>query len=106
MMKSLMSSFGMNERPTSAFNGKVARNTRIETPITMRGCASDHSSERAYQASMAWKILLSLLALSDSASLARRNFELSIGVSVKLTSIDTMIEKVMVQPNGLMNRRV
>src|SRR5215831_7731757 len=30
--------------------------------------------------------------------------ELSIGVSVKLTSIDTMIEKAMVQPNGLMKR--
>ena len=35
----------------------------------------------------------------------RRKRELSIGGSVKLTSIETMIENAMVQPNGLMNRR-
>ena len=42
---------------------------------------------------------------SLSASANFRNRELSIGVSVKLTSIDTMIENAMVKPNGLMNRR-
>ena len=34
-----------------------------------------------------------------------RNRELSIGVSVKLTSIDTRIANAIVQPNGLMKRR-
>ena len=42
---------------------------------------------------------------SFTASASFRNRELSIGVSVKLTSIDTMIENAIVQPNGLMNRR-
>ena len=33
-----------------------------------------------------------------------RKRELSIGVSVKLTSIDTRMANAIVQPNGLMNR--
>mgnify|MGYP003694175871 CR=1 FL=1 len=38
------------------------------------------------------------------ASASFRNRELSIGVSVKLTSIDTRIANAIVQPNGLMKR--
>ena len=41
---------------------------------------------------------------SATASDSLRTRELSIGVSVKLTSIDTTIENAIVQPNGLMNR--
>ena len=42
--------------------------------------------------------LLGLLVFSASARF--RNRELSIGVSVKLTSIDTRIENAIVQPKG------
>ena len=41
---------------------------------------------------------------SAAASDSLRNRELSIGVSVKLTSIETRMAKAIVQPNGLMNR--
>ena len=42
----------------------------------------------------------SFVFLSRSASATFRNRELSIGVSVKLTSIDTRIANAIVQPNG------
>ena len=41
---------------------------------------------------------------SAAASESLRNRELSIGVSVKLTSIETRMANAIVQPNGLMNR--
>jgi hypothetical protein len=59
---------------------------------------------RVYQPSSQWKKPRSLLLRSASASDSFRKRELSIGVSVKLTSIDTRIANAIVQPNGLMNR--
>ncbi len=57
-----------------------------------------------YHPSSQWKNPRSFVLRSAAASDSFRNRELSIGVSVKLTSIDTRIANAIVQPNGLMKR--
>ncbi len=57
---------------------------------------------RVYQMSSQWKNPPSFVFRSAAPSESFRKRELSIGVSVKLTSIDTMIANAIVQPNGLM----
>src|SRR5579864_1491079 len=100
MVYSPMSSLGMNVRPTRRFNGNVKASTAIEIPAMTVPCASDHSSEAVYHSSTLRKNQLSFVLLSLTASVSFRKRELNIGVSVKLTSIDTMIENAIVQPNG------
>src|SRR5262245_48648223 len=100
MRKSPTSSLGRNDRPTIRFSGKVSANTRTEVRPIATGWLSDHSSDEWYQRSIARKKALSFVLLSFSASAILRNRELSIGVSVKLTNIDTRIENAIVQPNG------
>jgi hypothetical protein len=60
----------------------------------------------AYQMSSQWKNPPSFVFRSAAPSESFRKRELSIGVSVKLTSIDTMMANAIVQPNGLMKRFV
>ena len=99
-----MSSLGTNSRPTMRLSGNVSANVTSETAMIANGWSSAQFTRRSYQLSSQWKKPRSLVLASASASASFRNRELSIGVSVKLTSIDTMIANAMVQPNGLMNR--
>src|SRR6266851_6953679 len=100
MVYSPMSSLGMNVRPTRRFNGNVMASTATDISAITAACASDHSSEAVYHSSTLRKNQLSFVLLSLTASLSFRKRELSIGVSVKLTSIDTMIANAIVQPKG------
>src|SRR5262249_62276537 len=87
-------------RPTMRFNGIVRRTKNTVTPMIVIGCAIDQFSDAEYQRSMARKTRLSLVLLSPAASDTFRKRELSIGVSVKLTIIETTIANAIVQPNG------
>ena len=69
-----------------------------------REWSSAQFTRRVYHSSSQWKKPPSFVLRSAAPSASFRNRELSIGVSVKLTSIDTMIANAIVQPNGLMNR--
>src|SRR5260370_19142571 len=93
----------MNERPTMRFNGNVSANTTIDAAMIAIGCASAHSSDAVYRSSSFLKNQLSFVLVSLAASESFRNLELSIGVSVKLTIIDTRMLKFIIQPNGLTN---
>ena len=100
-----MSSFGTKSRPTIRFSGNVSRNVTteiammtpgvIERPVHLPRVPARPASGRSRAP---WSC--DRRARPDSL----RKRELSIGVSVKLTSIDTRIENAIVQPNGLMNR--
>src|SRR5712692_9238263 len=100
MVNSPMSSLGMNDRPTMAFSGNVVANATTAIAMIAPGCSRAHLTEAVYPESSFRKNQLSFVLLSFTASDALRNRELSIGVSVKLTTMDTRIEKVIVQPNG------
>ena len=95
-----MSSLGMNVRPTMLFNGMVRASTTTVMPRMVIGWASAHSSDLEYAWSIQWKKPRSLVFWSRSASAGFRKRALSIGVSVKLTIIDTMIANAIVHPNG------
>ena len=105
IVHSPMSSFGTNSRPTIRFSGKrrtAPSTTEIammpsdgRAPSSPAACTSRRASGRSRAPSS---------CDPPRASDSFRNRELSIGVSVKLTSIDTRIENAIVQPNGLMKR--
>ncbi len=99
-----MSSLGTNSRPTSRLSGTVSRAVTTEIEMMAIGWSSAQFTCRVYHSSSQWKNPRSFVLRSRSASDSFRNRELSIGVRVKLTSIDTMIANAIVQPNGLMNR--
>ena len=96
-----MSSAGTNVRPTIQFSGTVSATSAAETPMIHIGWASVQRSDALYQRSSArnsrW-CLVSSSSVPACAAFSQR--ELSIGVSVKLTIIDTRIANAIVKPNG------
>ena len=90
----------MNVRPIIEFRGKISMKTAAAVARIVSGCASAHSRDPVYHSSIFRNNLLSFVLLSPNASESLRKRELSIGVSVKLTIIDTRIENAIVQPNG------
>ena len=95
-----MSSSGMNVRPTIRLSGIVSRTATTDDADDRARVRQRPGQRRGVPAVDGRKNRLSLVLLSLTASAAFRKRELSIGVSVKLTTIDTMIANAIVQPNG------
>src|SRR4051794_2069712 len=100
-VSSLWSSAGIQSRPTSELSGIAdAKIARLTATITM-GWSSDHARSRPYK----FVHQPNNPDLCDSPCFSPvffdgfKSIELSIGVSVKLTSIETSTENAMVQPN-------
>ena len=100
-VNSFMSSAGTNVRPTIRFSGNVSATSAADMPMIHIGCASVHRSDALYQRSSArnsrWCFVSS--APPPVCHVVSQR-ELSIGVRVKLTIIDTRIANAIVHPKG------
>src|SRR5437870_2428346 len=99
-VNSPVSSSGTNVRPTMRLSGTVIANTTMEMPMMAIGCASVQRRDVLYTWSTLRKNPLSFVFASLSASDSFMKRELSIGVNVKLTTIEIKIENAIVHPNG------
>ena len=100
-----MSSSGTNSRPTMRFNGNAQE--RGQQPRSDDGAADGPAPSSACACTAGPASGRNPIPSTSDRPRRRTGFrkrELSIGVSVKLTSIDTRIANAIVQPNGLMNR--
>ena len=101
-LSSPWSSGGIQSRPTRKFRGTVSRNTPAAATITTFRRSSDQLRTWPYRREIQAKKGHSFVPCAGppaGARLSRR--ELSIGVRVKLTSIETRMAKAIVQPNWL-----
>ena len=105
MLNSLWSSGGIQSRPTKAFKGKVRRKIPKAMAITCPRWPRAQSSSRLYRLSKRRKNFAFFSPPWPLPVALVRKRELSIGVRVKLMSMETRMEKAMVQPNWLTYRR-
>ena len=96
------SSGGIQSRPTRRFSGTASRKVPRAMAMTALRWSSDQRRTSPYLREVQAKNGQSFPpwpALPGGERVSRR--ELSIGVSVKLTSMETRMAKAMVQPNWL-----